>query len=312
MTPFGGQDGASEDIIWSDPVEFYDEYRELSVDAVAQSNAVTVFVRSGPEGAVGVNNIYVDDAQLIQVGQTDLPTDAPTPTPEGDDSTPTTPTASPTTTTTPGAGTPTATATAVPDSVEEFPNRLTYTVTPGDTVVGLATEFNSTIEAIIDANGLNESGLIVVGQQLVIPVPEGQGEPVTTLTPVATVSPTPAEGATTPLTTAAAPGTYVVQTGDNLFRIALRFNTTVEALATLNNITNPNLVIAGTVLRVPTGGSNAGTGGTSGGGVHVVQPGENAFRIALRYGITVEQLAAVNSITNPNLVFTGQRLVIPQ
>ena len=53
------------------------------------------------------------------------------------------------------------------------------------------------------------------------------------------------------------PGTHVVQPGENLFRIALRYNTTVEALATLNNITNPNLVFVGAVLRVPVSGGTA-------------------------------------------------------
>lgn len=45
--------------------------------------------------------------------------------------------------------------------------------------------------------------------------------------------------------------------------------------------------------------------------VHVVRPGENLFRIALRYGLTVEELARANGIADPNLIFVGQRLVIP-
>lgn len=45
--------------------------------------------------------------------------------------------------------------------------------------------------------------------------------------------------------------------------------------------------------------------------IHVVQPGENLFRIALRYGITVEAMAAANGILNVNLVYPGQKLLIP-
>ena len=45
--------------------------------------------------------------------------------------------------------------------------------------------------------------------------------------------------------------TYVVLPGDNLFRIALRFNTTVQAIATANNIANPNLIFVGEVLTIP-------------------------------------------------------------
>ncbi len=44
---------------------------------------------------------------------------------------------------------------------------------------------------------------------------------------------------------------------------------------------------------------------------HVVRQGETLFRIALRYGISVSDLAAANGITNPSLIYAGQRLRIP-
>lgn len=44
---------------------------------------------------------------------------------------------------------------------------------------------------------------------------------------------------------------------------------------------------------------------------HVVQPGENLFRIALRYGLTWPELASINGIDNPDRIFVGQVLVIP-
>ncbi|HQA67535.1 MAG TPA: LysM peptidoglycan-binding domain-containing protein, partial [Aggregatilineales bacterium] len=45
--------------------------------------------------------------------------------------------------------------------------------------------------------------------------------------------------------------------------------------------------------------------------IHIVQPGETLSGIALRYGVTVQQIAAVNNIVNPSLIFVGQRLIIP-
>ena len=45
--------------------------------------------------------------------------------------------------------------------------------------------------------------------------------------------------------------------------------------------------------------------------VHVVQPGENLYRIALRYGTDYHSLAAANGIANPHQIYVGQRLVIP-
>jgi LysM repeat protein len=47
------------------------------------------------------------------------------------------------------------------------------------------------------------------------------------------------------------------------------------------------------------------------GQTHVVQPGENLFRIALRYGVSIQALATINGIVNPAMIYVGQRLVIP-
>jgi lipoprotein-anchoring transpeptidase ErfK/SrfK len=44
---------------------------------------------------------------------------------------------------------------------------------------------------------------------------------------------------------------------------------------------------------------------------HVVRRGENLFRIAQRYGTTVQAIASANGIRNPNLIYAGQRLRIP-
>lgn len=46
--------------------------------------------------------------------------------------------------------------------------------------------------------------------------------------------------------------------------------------------------------------------------VHVVQRGENLYRISLQYGLTVAELARANSISNPDSIYVGQRLIIPQ
>ncbi|RLC67454.1 MAG: hypothetical protein DRI48_02270, partial [Chloroflexi bacterium] len=102
---------------------------------------------------------------------------------------------------------------------------------------------------------------------------------------------------------------HVVQPGDNLFRIALRYGVTVNALAAANGLSNTSRIYVGQRLIIPTGSSTSPSAPSA--GVHVVQRGENLFRIALRYGVTYQALAAANGIANPNHIYVGQRLVIP-
>jgi len=110
IDPYGGEDPYSDQIIWSDRIERYDEHVWLSVTAVAQADHVTVFTKAAPEWCVKHNDSYWDDARLI----TPLPFKVflplvfknPTPTPTATS----TVTLTPTETTTPTA-TPTATST---------------------------------------------------------------------------------------------------------------------------------------------------------------------------------------------------------
>ena len=104
------------------------------------------------------------------------------------------------------------------------------------------------------------------------------------------------------------PAVHVVQRGENLFRIALRYGVTVDVLAATNNLSNPRLIHVGQRLVIPQV-NRATPSHTS--RVHIVQAGENLYRIARRYGVTTEVLAAANGIINASRIYTGQRLLIP-
>lgn len=105
-------------------------------------------------------------------------------------------------------------------------------------------------------------------------------------------------------------GTYTVQAGDTLFAIAQRYNLTVAELASANNITNINRLSVGEVLTIPGAGA-AAPPATGEERVHIVQRGENLFRIALQYGFTVNELVNYNNITNPARIDVGQEIRIP-
>ncbi len=98
-------------------------------------------------------------------------------------------------------------------------------------------------------------------------------------------------------------GSVTVGQGETLSSIAARYHTTVAALAAANDITNANLVYSGAVLRLPSSGRSS----TS----VTVGPGETLSQIAQSHGTTVTALAAANDITNLNLVYAGQVLVVP-
>lgn len=115
----------------------------------------------------------------------------------------------------------------------------TYVVRPGDTLWAISRQFNTTVDAIVQANNIPNPNLIYVGQ--VLEVPEGPTVPPTGPTPTPQ-PPGPPTGTVT----------YVVQPGDTLSKIARQFNTTVQAIVQANNIANPNLIFVGQVLLIPT------------------------------------------------------------
>jgi LysM repeat protein len=141
------------------------------------------------------------------------------------------------------------------------------------------------------------------------PTDEPTAEPTEAPTEAPTAEPT-AEPTTAPADGGATgEQTYVVQAGDNLYRIALRYGLSYAQLASYNGIVNPNQIYVGQVIRIPGGGSAPQP--SPGGSTHVVQPGENLFRIALRYNLSYLYLASYNGITNPNQIYVGQVLRIP-
>jgi LysM repeat protein len=121
------------------------------------------------------------------------------------------------------------------------------------------------------------------------------------------------------------PCAYTVVAGDNLFRIAINHNVTLDQLVQTNGIVNQNIIMVGDVLQIPncgatggstgdtsSGGATGGTGGPVGSGsTYTVQQGDTLYKISLRYNVPVMSIAAANNIQNINLILINQQLVIP-
>jgi putative chitinase len=99
---------------------------------------------------------------------------------------------------------------------------------------------------------------------------------------------------------------HVVQWGENLTRIAMRYGTTVWAIAQANGIWNINYIRTGQVLLIPVPGPDPGPWH-----VYTVQPGDTLSGIAWRFGTTVWAIAQLNGIWNPHLIYVGQTLHLP-
>ena len=97
---------------------------------------------------------------------------------------------------------------------------------------------------------------------------------------------------------------YTVVTGDNLSSIAAKFNTTVSSICSLNNISNPNLIYPGQVLKL--------NDKSSSNQVHYeVVPGDTCWDIAERYGVSVSQICNFNpAIGDGSFIQVGQILRI--
>jgi LysM repeat protein len=154
------------------------------------------------------------------------PTNTSTATPKPPTDTPTiTPTSMPT-------DTPTATITPTPSGPFE------YTVQQGDNLSDIATRFGTDIPTLLALNpSIDPKTLIIyVGQKILVPPPNMQ---LPTATAVSTLVP---------------PGTlisYTVLPGDSLGTIAVRFNSTVDAIVKENKLANANDINAGDILRIP-------------------------------------------------------------
>lgn len=109
---------------------------------------------------------------------------------------------------------------------------------------------------------------------------------------------------------------YRVKWGDTLTKIAAQFGVSIQSIVSANNINNPDLIYADQYLEIPEAGTTPvpttpvpttpPTGGT-----YVVRTGDTLSAIARRFGTTVAAIAQANNISNVNLIYVGQVLVIP-
>ena len=147
-----------------------------------------------------------------------------------------------------------------------------YIVEKGDSLWSISKKFGVTVAELKKLNNLT-SNLLSVGQLLKIPTKETSED------------------------------YYVVKSGDTLYSIAKKYNTTVDEIKKLNNLTSNTLTI-NQQLKIP---SNEQTKDEI---IYTVQKGDNLYSISKRYGLTQQELMDYNNLTS-NLLSIGQQLKIP-
>lgn len=98
---------------------------------------------------------------------------------------------------------------------------------------------------------------------------------------------------------------YIVKSGDTLSEIAEKYNTTYQKIAQDNNIENPNLIYPNQKLKIYTNVSQE-TNET----IYIVKSGDTLSEIAQKFNTTYQKIAKDNNISNPNLIYPNQKLVI--
>ena len=200
-----------------------------------------------------------------------------------------------------------------------------YTVKSGDSLWSISKKFGITVDELKNANNLS-SNLLSVGQNLIIPGKEAQDtsdeyvvkkgdtlysiarkyntsvDNLKSINNITTDSLAIGQIIKLPSTSSTASDTYIVKKGDSLYSIAKTYNTSVDKLKEINNLTSNALAI-GQVLKLPSSNASEKV-------VYTVKKGDSLYSIAREYGTTVDAIKKLNNITS-NTLSIGQKLLLP-
>ncbi|SCY91141.1 LysM peptidoglycan-binding domain-containing protein [Alkaliphilus peptidifermentans] len=103
---------------------------------------------------------------------------------------------------------------------------------------------------------------------------------------------------------------YIIQAGDTFYSLAIRYNTTVQAIIAANPTVNPYMLMIGQRVCIPTvvpPPTTCPTGTTP----YTIRAGDTFYRIAISRGISLDALLAANPGVDPDRLFIGQIICVP-
>src|SRR3954466_3708871 len=170
----------------------------------------------------------------------------------------------------------------------------TYVVQSGDTLSGIALRFGTDVVTLVRLNRLPDPDVVLAGTTLVLPTPVGR-------------APAPAPRAVL----------YTVKAGDTIWDIAVRTGTTVDALLAANHLDADARIRPAQVLALPADAhlpsvpSAPRPKPAAPPVIHVVQAGETVSGIAARYRIRVTAIIKANKLGKNAVILPGQKLALP-
>lgn len=188
----------------------------------------------------------------------------------------------------------------------------THTVAAGQTLYSIGVQYGLSWVTLAEANGITNPNSLYIGQVLTIPdVSAGESSEPAEAEETAQ-SAEESEGADPGSTAAGEETTYIVQSGDNLYQISLRFGVSMMDIARANELANFDQVYAGQELTIPAVEAEEETAESSeAAATHLVKEGETVFSIAFAYGIAWTKLVEANDIVSPYTLEVGQSLIVP-
>jgi len=187
------------------------------------------------------------------------------------------------------------------------PEPFKHVVQEGETLFSIAALYGVQPFVLVEVNNIQNPDALAVGTELLIP---GVASPSTGGGDSEDSGGADAPQPGTISADTSSSVTHIVQPGETLNSIAVDYGVDPAALASANNLTNRNLVRVGQVLVIP--GITEREAMEARGTRHTVQTGESLSQIAQQYGVTVEQILAVNGLDDPNTIIVGQELLIPR
>ena len=208
---------------------------------------------------------------------------------------------------------PSPSPTPAPGSATTVSEVQEYRVASGDSLNSIAARFGVTAARLQQFNSISNPNMIRVGQLIRIPASDS---PATAPAPEPAPAPTPAPA---PEPEPAPEVEYRVQSGDTLLRIGAKFGVSASLIQSHNGITNPRLIRVGQLIKIPTSASSAAVTEAAAPApapepepkTYRVASGDSLWGIARKFGVSSSALAALNGITNANLIRIGQLLQIP-